>query len=97
MSSSSLGAGGFYCYMIILFFKANNLIFLSETTCFTFRFHESEDISLTHGALYVTHDKTVLVVQELHSDLGNLSSAAGAADDLHHNSELDGGILQGRE
>ncbi len=66
----------------------------SETTSLTFRLHKSEDITLTHGALYVTHNKAVLVVKELDTDLSNLSTAAGAADDLHDNSQLHGGILQ---
>ena len=59
---------------------------LPKAASFTFRLHESEDITFTHGALYVTHDKAVLVIQELHANLSNLATAAGAADDLHNNS-----------
>ena len=67
---------------------------LSEATGFTLRFHEGKDVTLTNGALDVTHDKAVLVVKELDTDLSNLATGAGAANDLHHNSKLDGGILQ---
>lgn len=66
---------------------------LPQAASFTLGLHKGEDITLAHGALHVAHDKAVLVVQELHADLGNLATAASAADDLHHDSQLDGGIL----
>jgi hypothetical protein len=31
-------------------------------------------LTLTHWALHVAHDQTVLVIQELHADLGHLQS-----------------------
>ena len=46
--------------------------------------------------LDVPHDEPVLVVQELDPDLRHLATRAGAADDLHHDRELDRGVLRRR-
>ena len=56
------------------------------------RLEEGEDVTLTDRALDVPHDETVLVVQELHPDLGHLTPRASAAHHLHHNSKLNLGI-----
>lgn len=38
-------------------------------------------LTLTDGALHVTHDQTVLVIQELHAYLCHLSGVEGAAEE----------------
>jgi hypothetical protein len=55
---------------------------------FSLGLEQGEDVSLADGPLDVPHDEAVLVVQELHSDLGHLTPGAGSAHHLHHNSQL---------
>lgn len=47
--------------------------FLPKPACFAFRFHQCKNVPLTHRSLDVAHDQTILVVEELHTDLSNLS------------------------
>jgi hypothetical protein len=56
------------------------------------RLKQGEDVTLPNRALDVPHDETVLVVQELHSDLGHLTPGAGAAHHLDHDGELNLGV-----
>nr|ACR33903.1 unknown [Zea mays] len=56
------------------------------------RLEQCEDVSLANRSLDVPHDETVLVIQELHSDLGNLTPGAGPSHHLHHNSKLHLGV-----
>ena len=53
---------------------------------------QGEDVALADWALDVPHDETVLVVQELHSDLGHLTPRACATHHLDHDRKLDLGI-----
>jgi hypothetical protein len=53
---------------------------------------QGEDVSLTDGTLDVPHDETVLVIQELHSDLGNLTPGSSPSHHFHHNSQLHLGV-----
>jgi hypothetical protein len=56
------------------------------------RLEQGQDVTLTNRALDVPHDETVLVIQELHSDLGHLTPGAGPAHHLYHNSKLHLGV-----
>jgi hypothetical protein len=53
-------------------------------------------LTLANGALDVAHDQAVLVplVEELHADLGHLTTRASAANDLHDDGELGWLILR---
>jgi tetrahydromethanopterin S-methyltransferase subunit C len=75
--------GSFYC-------KKRSI--LTETTSFTFRFQETEDIVLTNGTLDVTDDGTVGIVHEFNADLGDTTTRTGTAENLSDSSELDGGL-----
>ena len=67
---------------------------LSKPPGLTLRLQKGEDISLPDWALHVTHDETVLVVEELDADLGDLSTGSGPSHDLDNNSELQRRLLQ---
>jgi hypothetical protein len=56
------------------------------------RLKQGEDVTLPDRALDVPHDETVLVIQELHSDLGHLTPRASAAHHLDHDRQLNLGI-----
>ena len=69
---------------------------LSKPPGLTLRLQKGEDISLPDWALHVTHDETVLVVEELDADLGDLSTGSGPSHDLDNNSELQRRLLRVR-
>ena len=70
---------------------------LSKPPGLTLRLQKGEDISLPDWALNVTHDETVLVVEELDADLGDLSTGSGPSHDLDNNSELQRRLLRVRK
>jgi hypothetical protein len=53
-------------------------------------------LTFSHRALHVPHDQAVRVIQELDADLGDLATRAGAANHLHHDRQLDRGVLRWR-
>ena len=69
---------------------------LSKPPGLTLRLQKGEDISLPDWSLHVTHDETVLVVEELDADLGDLSTGSGPSHDLDNNSELQRRLLRVR-
>lgn len=71
-----------------------SIICLSETTGFTLRFQKSKNITLTDGALDVTHNQAVLVIKELYTNLSDLTTATSAANDLHDDCQFDRGVLK---
>jgi hypothetical protein len=72
--------------------EKQRFIFLTETTGFTFRFQETEDIVFTNGTLDVTDNGTVGIVHEFNADLGDTTTRTGTAENLSNSSELDGGL-----
>ena len=68
---------------------------LTQATGLTLGLEQGEDIAIAHWPLDVTDDGPSAVVEELDTDLGDVTTGAGAAKDLH-----DTGVarllLQGR-
>jgi hypothetical protein len=61
---------------------------LPHAASLTLPLHKGEDVSLTHGALDVSDDGTVGIVEELNTHLDGVTGVAGTADDLVHLGEL---------
>lgn len=61
---------------------------LAQPPGLSLRLKQGQDVTLTDRALDIPHDETVLVIQELDSDLGHLTPGASPAHHLHHNSQL---------
>ena len=56
---------------------------LAETTSLTLGLEQSEDVTITHWSLDVTDDGPSVIVEELDTDLGDVTTGTGAAKDLH--------------
>lgn len=76
--------------------KANGRRNLPEASSLAFGLEKCEKIALTDGALDITDDGAVGIVEELDADLCDSTTGAGAADDLGNLAELDWLILRGR-
>lgn len=66
---------------------------LTESSGFSFRFHQAQDVVFSDGALDVSHDGSVGVVEEFNSDLGNTTSGAGSAENLNNLGQSNGSLV----
>lgn len=64
---------------------------------FSLGLEQSENISLPDWSLNVSHNETVLIINELDSHLSHLSSGSSATHNFHHYSMLDLGIHSTRK
>src|SRR4051812_4433562 len=60
----------------------------AETPGLTLGLHQNKNIVLADGALDVTDDRARGVLEELHANLGDTTTRAGAAEDLGNLGEL---------
>lgn len=72
--------------------NASDLRDLSETACFAFSLEQSQNVALLDGALNVTDDAAGGIVDELHANLCDTTTRAGAAEDLCDAAELGLGL-----
>merc|ERR1719483_1872055 len=66
---------------------------LSQSSGFSFRLQEGEDVSLSDWTLHVTDDLTVSLSDEVNLHLGTLSLATGSAKNLDNSSKLDSSLI----
>ena len=52
---------------------------LTQTASLTLPLQQSQDVTLAHGALHVSDNAAVLVIQELYADLSHVASVASTA------------------
>ena len=81
----------FFFYYVVCIDK-NICVILTETTGFTFRFQETEDIVFTNGTLDVTDDGTVGIVHEFNADLSDTTTRTGTTENLSNSGKLDGSL-----
>lgn len=62
---------------------------LAQSSCFTFRFEQSQDVSLTNWSLNIADDSTGWVVEELDLHLRTLSLRSCASQNLDNASQND--------
>jgi hypothetical protein len=65
---------------------------LSQSAGLALRFHEAENIVFSNRSLDVSNNASALVVDELHTDLGDTTSGTSSSQNLDDLSELNGGL-----
>ena len=58
------------------------MIDLTQSSGFTFRFHQAQDVVFSDWALDVSDDSSGRVFQEFDSDLGDTTSGTGSTQNL---------------
>ena len=80
--------------MIIKFQKGigiarNSAEISTEPSRLSLRLQQGEDVTLPNGSLDISHDETVLIINEFHPDLSDLPTRSSPANDLDNHSMLD--------
>lgn len=55
----------------------------------SFRLKQGENVALPNRSLHISHDETVLIIDELHPHLSDLPTRPGPANHLDHHCVLD--------
>merc|ERR1719232_757961 len=79
-----------YNYTAVARFCWTRWSILSQSSCFSLRLQQGEDVSLAHWPLDVADDGAVAVVEELDHDLCTLALRAGATQHLGNLGQLHG-------
>jgi hypothetical protein len=66
----------------------NKHFYLAQSSGFSFRLHQTQDISVAHRAYYISDDGSVGRVHEFHSYLCDSSPGPGSAQHLRHLGQL---------
>ena len=70
------------------------IILLSKSPGLALTLQKREDVAFPDWPLHVTHNETVLVVEELDTNLGDLATRPGPTHDFDYDSELKRRLLR---
>ena len=67
-------------------------MFLTQSSSFTLRLHQGQDVVLSDWALDVSDNGSGGVIQELNSDLGDTTTGTGSTENLLNSSKGNWGL-----